>query len=126
MIRACLSKEPEARPRSGADILALLANQERALVPQPARSLAGMRLEAAEEEEPAIQRIHPRPVPQNIVARPEPKTVQIVKPRRELNLQPIVSAFSVVVQGWPGSSERSCGHSSTWPWSSLPSGDFWS
>ncbi|HEX8313280.1 MAG TPA: serine/threonine-protein kinase, partial [Chthoniobacteraceae bacterium] len=62
MIAACLSKSPEARPRSGADVLMLLAHPERALVAGPIVPLGDLRLEKGAVEEDPVQRIHPRPV----------------------------------------------------------------
>ena len=96
MVKACLAKAPTERPGSGAEILAMLANPERALVRSAATPPENLRLEIVPVAEP-IQRVHPRPVPQVHAVREEVEVVEVK--RRELNLQPLVGACSSVVHG---------------------------
>jgi hypothetical protein len=56
MVAACLAKEPEHRPQSGAAILELLKHPERAIVLRPALHVASvieLKLEPVPEEKPA-------------------------------------------------------------------------
>jgi len=89
-VAACLSKNPAVRPQSGAAVMAMLTNPERALVAaSPAANPPDLRIDVASI--PELRRIPPRPSP------PTPQTPKIVR-RIEFNLQPVVGACASVVR----------------------------
>ncbi len=97
VIAACLSKAPESRPDSGAAVIEMLKLSSSSLVPSPAVSGSKRPLEIISAPEP-IQAIDPKPVAKANVTYDEAKTVEVVS-RPRLNLQPLVTAGSVLVRG---------------------------
>jgi hypothetical protein len=94
-VAACLAKNPDSRPNSGAAILAMLRNPDRSLVVSPPAQPERMALNLIPVSD-SVPAIYPASAPK--VPDREPKTAKLVR-RRPLNLRPVMNACAALGRG---------------------------